>query len=594
MKKKFKSILLFSSILGLGAITTGAIALTSCGSNVEDSVGSSGDQGSQLPPNNNQTGEGNSGSDSNTQVTPPTQQPQIPTVKPDQGETTNPPVEEQKPTEEEKPIVMPVITPEQREIIAKSPSLSYLYDTNRGARFILNEPNKINETNINTDVTDSNVHDLMTLCGFKSNMDPFLDNAYFADALTFTKANVKAAEEAPTSTSVKVVEDPILSSKNISFYLYKNTTSDSEVVQTIAEQPVVDDVSNPDKWIKLGASDQTIKLEDTKNIYIALSFVDDITQSNYDVPQLFAENPDNSISSEYTFTNITGSNVSSRAADNESTPTKKLNRDTFLYQLNKKSSSKTAKAEPVTSNKIELVLKKTNEAQAEVKKGWNPIYPLTEGTIEPKSFQKEGSLPVGINQVVKAYTYTVLDKDTTEYTGYSAETIAPTTKESSAPAEKWFKIDDQAEVTKQFSTNFPSLVKDPINENKEIAGINLYFLYTNGNNIDLNQLDVKTGTKLLLINNNPNKVSKVVCSNEFLQYGKGNENGLQFNVGSSLGWYGRFEFTRLINDSVSTKPIVGNIKGFKNFIFTHSDRLNYYLSTFSLSSLALEPTNKNL
>ena len=523
MKKKFKSILLFSSILGVAAIATGAISLTSCGSNVEDSVGGSGDQGSQLPPNNNQTGEGNSGSDSNTQDTPSSQQPQqpqIPTVKPDQGETTNPPVDQQKPTEEEKPIVMPPITPEQREIIAKSPSLSYLYDTNRGARFILNEPNKINETNINTDVTDSNVHDLMTLCGFKSNMDPFLDNAYFADALTFTKANVKAAEEAPTSTSVKVVEDPILSSKNISFYLYKNTTSDSEVVQTIAEQPVVDDVSNPDKWIKLGASDQTIKLEDTKNIYIALSFVDDITQSDYDVPQLFAENSDNSISSEYTFTNITGSNVSSRAADNESTPTKKLNRDTFLYQLNKKSSSKTAEAEPITSNKIELVLKKTDEAQSKVKKGWNPIDPLTEGTIEPKSLQKEGSLPVGINEVVKAYTYTVLDKDTTKYTGYSAETTTPTTKESSAPAEKWFKIDDQAEVTKQFSTNFPSLVKDPINPTKEVAGINLYFLYTNGNNIDLNQLDVKAGCKLLLINNNPNKTSKVICSNNFLQYGK--------------------------------------------------------------------------
>ncbi|MBR2652417.1 hypothetical protein IKD56_03640 [bacterium] len=40
--------------------------------------------------------------------------------------------------------------------------------------------------------------------------------------------------------------------------------------------------------------------------------------------------------------------------------------------------------------------------------------------------QKEGSLPVGINEVVKAYTYTVLDKDTTKYTGYSAESTTPT------------------------------------------------------------------------------------------------------------------------------------------------------------------------
>ena len=37
MKNKFKNILLFSSILGLGAITASSIALTSC-SNVEDST----------------------------------------------------------------------------------------------------------------------------------------------------------------------------------------------------------------------------------------------------------------------------------------------------------------------------------------------------------------------------------------------------------------------------------------------------------------------------------------------------------------------------------------------------------------------------
>ena len=601
MKKKFKSILLFSSILGVAAITTGAITLTSCGSNVEDSVGGSGDQGSQLPPNNNQTGEGNSGSDSNTQVTPPSQQPQNPILKPDQDQTppsdtgtTNPSVDNQE------PIVMPAISPEQREIIAKSPSLSYLYDTNRGARFILNEPNKINETNINTDVTDSNVHDLLTLCGFKSNMDPFLDNAYFADALTFTKADVKAAEETQTATKFTILEDSYLAKNNVSFYLYKESTTNSDTAKSNViltnDEKIDASVNDQQNWILLGnGNQQEITLEEGKPVYIAVSFPGKITDYKYDVPQLFAENSDNSISSEYTFKNIkevVKPSESSRDGAVVEPPAKKLNENIFLYELNKNGGSKAIKETSTIPNKIELVLKKTDEAQAEVKKGWNPINPLTEGTIEPKSLQKEGSLPVGINEVVKAYTYTVLDKDTTKYTGYSAESTTPTV--GSTSGEKWFKIDDQAEVTKQFSTNVPSLVKDPINPTKEIAGINLYFLYTNGNNIDLNQLDVKTGTKLLLINNNPNKVSKVVCSNNFLEYGKGHTNGLQFNVGSSLGWYGRFEFTRLIKDSVQTKPIVGNPQGFKNFIFTHSDRLNYYLSTFSLSSLALEPTNKNL
>ena len=116
--------------------------------------------------------------------------------------------------------------------------------------------------------------------------------------------------------------------------------------------------------------------------------------------------------------------------------------------------------------------------------------------------------------------------------------------------------------------------------------VNLYILYTNGNNIDLNQLDVKAGCKLLLINNNPNKTSKVICSNNFLQYGKGNANGLQFDLGSSFGWYGNFDFTTLTK---GTSIIGSNIK---DFIFKHKDEVNYTLPTASKSLVSLEPNKK--
>ena len=389
----------------------------------------------------------------------------------------------------------------------------------------------------------------MTLCGLKQNIDPFKDNAYFPNALTF----IQAVNKVGNSINVNTTVDPTLAS-SVSFYLF-----DQNAIYPL----------NDASWIKLGGS-QNIELLNNANLYLAIKFSDDITQYGYDVPQLFAENNNNTISNQYTFQNL--SNVGKGVKVNPSEKTSDIsqsdfNKKIFFYKLNG-TSTQTLVNDSVdqTSNKIELVLKKKESQQNKVQEGWKTINTLVEGTIAPRA-SEDGTNAIDrvtVNDVVNAKTYTVLDKDANKILGSTAE--------------KWFQVNDK---TMPFATTYsdPSQLPDK-------RKVNLYILYTNGNNIDLNQLDVKAGCKLLLINNNPNKKSKVVCSNNFLQYGKGNENGLQFHLGSSFGWYGNFDFTTLTK---GTSIIGSNIK---DFIFKHKDEVNYTLPTVSKSLVSLEPNKK--
>ena len=97
MKKKFKSILLFSSILGVGAITAGAVALTSCG-NVDKPI----DNTTSVTPNLNPN---------NPSITPPNID--IPNNEGNQNSS-----------QEQTPIVLPTLDEIQRAIIKNSPTLS--------------------------------------------------------------------------------------------------------------------------------------------------------------------------------------------------------------------------------------------------------------------------------------------------------------------------------------------------------------------------------------------------------------------------------------------------------------------------------------
>ena len=500
MKKKFKNILLFSSILGLGAITASSIALTSC-SNVDKPVDNTKPSTPGDSNNNNNNG---STQNPSTPVTPNPNpstpvNPNNPSITPpntnipdsdgsisggnDQDSSNN-----QDSSQEQTPIVLPTLDERQRAIIKNSPTLSWIYDTTGGARFILNNQNITTEDNINSDVKDSNVKDLMTLCGLKQNIDPFKDNAYFPDALTFSQAVNKAGNPINVNATV----DSTLAS-SISFYLFNQNAID----------PLHDA-----NWIKLGDS-QNIELLNNANLYLAIKFSDDITQYGYDVPQLFAENNNNTISNQYTFQNLSnvGQDVNNKANPSEQTSDigqSDFNKKIFFYKLNKTSTQQLADdSVGQTSNKIELVLKKNESQQNKVQEGWKTINTLVEGAIAPRASEGETNVidRVTVNDVISAKTYTVLDKDTIAYPNYSTSRETTTT-------EKWFQVNDK---TMPFATTYsdPSQLPDK-------RKVNLYILYTNGNNIDLNQLDVKAGCKLLLINNNPNKTSKVICSNNFL------------------------------------------------------------------------------
>ena len=543
MKKKFKSILLFSSILGVGAITAGAVALTSCGSNVDKPIDNT-TSSKPITPNipNDNLDSGNSTQKPSTPITP------------------NPPGSDsgisggnnQDSSQEQTPIVLPTLDERQRAIIKNSPTLSWLYDTTGGARFILNNQNITTQDNINNDVNDKNVNDLMTLCGLKQNIDPFKDNAYFPNALTFSQAVNKAGN----STNVNITVDPSLSD-SISFYLFNN----------YAINPL-----DGESWIKLGDS-KNIELLNNASLYFAIKFNENIIDDyDYAVPQLFAENNNNTISNQYTFQNLSsvGQDVNSKANSREQTSDisqSDFNKNVFFYKLKKTSTERLADdSVDQTSNKVELVLKKKEDQQNNVSSGWKTINTLVEGTIDPRASEDGINVidKVTVNDVVNAKTYTVLDKDANKILGSTQE--------------KYFQVNDK---TMPFATTYSDPSQLP-NKRK----VNLYVLYTNGNNIDLNQLVVKAGCKLLLINNNPNKTSKVICSSSFLQYGKGNENGLQFDLGSSFGWYGKFDFTVLTKwNSIISSNI-------KDFIFKHKDEVNYTLPTTSKLLVSFEPNNK--
>ena len=98
MEKKFKNILLFSSILGLGAITASSIALTSC-SNVDNTKPST------------------PGDPNNPSITPPN------TNIPDSDGSISG-GNNQDSSQEETPIVLPTLDERQRAIIKNSPTLS--------------------------------------------------------------------------------------------------------------------------------------------------------------------------------------------------------------------------------------------------------------------------------------------------------------------------------------------------------------------------------------------------------------------------------------------------------------------------------------
>ena len=309
MKKKFKSILLFSSILGVGAITAGAVALTSCG-NVDKPI----DNTTSVTPNLNPN---------NPSITPPNID--IPNNEGNQNSS-----------QEQTPIVLPTLDEIQRAIIKNSPTLSWLYDTTGGARFILNSQNITTEDNINNDVNDKNVNDLMTLCGLKENIDPFKDNAYFPNALIFEQAANK------TNNFVNITTDPTLGS-NISFYLF-----DKDAIN-----PLLDT-----NWVQLGGQQSTnIELLSNTNLYLAIKFSDDITQYGYDVPQLVSENIDNSISKQYIFENLPHvGNIINGNQQNE-TITNDFNKKIFFYRLNKQSTQESVNNFSIaTPNKVELIL----------------------------------------------------------------------------------------------------------------------------------------------------------------------------------------------------------------------------------------------
>ena len=61
----------------------------------------------------------------------------------------------------------------------------------------------------------------MTLCGLKQNIDPFKDNAYFPNALTFSQVVNKVGNSINVNTTV----DSTLAS-SISFYLFDQNAID--------------------------------------------------------------------------------------------------------------------------------------------------------------------------------------------------------------------------------------------------------------------------------------------------------------------------------------------------------------------------------
>ena len=113
-----------------------------------------------------------------------------------------------------------------------------------------------------------------------------------------------------------------------------------------------------------------------------------------------------------------------------------------------------------------------------------------------------------VNDYVIAHEYSVSNEDCT----------------SGSDGNKYFMLDDK-KISK-FATSLP----DAHN-----GKVELYLLYTNGYDIGINNLNIKSGCKLIIINNAITP-SKIMCKSSIPpSYYKGKTAGPAFDVGSSFG-----------------------------------------------------------